>query len=145
MFFALPPGITPDSAAAIGFLIDRAEPVWIIVDGYNASFHVDGVGFATPAARTRVTNGLAGLRARASGPMRITVVWDSTEEETEGPTATGIERKFVADADEEVRRLSHEANGDVVVISTDREVHSGVAPGTLVLWSEALAEWLRAR
>lgn len=143
--FALPRGITPDSAAAIGFLADRAEPVWIIVDGYNASFHVDGVGFATPAARTRVTNGLAGLRARASAPMRITVVWDSTEEETEGPTAAGIERKFVADADEEVRRLSHEANGDVVVISTDREVHAGVAPGTLVLWSEALAEWLRAR
>ena len=77
--------------------------------------------------------------------MRITVVWDSTEDATEAPTATGIERKFVADADEEVRRLSHEATGDVVVISTDREVHAGVAPGTLVLWSEALAEWLRAR
>ncbi|MDH5503091.1 MAG: hypothetical protein OEY98_03585 [Acidimicrobiia bacterium] len=143
--FELPRGLTPDSAAAIGFLVDRSEPVWVIVDGYNASFHVDGVGFATPAARTRVTNGLAGLRARASGPMRITVVWDSTEDETEAPTATGIERKFVADADEEVRRLSHEATGDVVVISTDREVHAGVAPGTLVLWSEALADWLRAR
>lgn len=143
--FALPRGITPDSAAAIGFLANRSEPTWIIVDGYNASFHVDGVGFATPAARTRVINGLAGLRARASGQMRITVVWDSTEEETEGPTATGVERKFVADADEEVRRLSHEANGDVVVISTDREVHAGVAPGTLVLWSEAVADWLRSR
>jgi hypothetical protein len=141
----LPRGITPDSAAAIGYLLGRSRPTWVIVDGYNVSFHVDGAGFSTPTARTRVANGLASLGARASSPMRITVVWDSTEEATEGPAAAGVERKFVADADEEVRRLSKQGRGDVVVISTDREVHSGVAPGTLVLWSEAFAEWLRTR
>lgn len=141
----LPQGITPDSAAAIGYLLGRSRPTWVIVDGYNVSFHVDGAGFSTPAARARVANGLAGMGLRAAAPMRITVVWDSTEETTEGPAASGVERKFVADADEEVRRLSKQGRGDVVVISTDREIHSGVAPGTLVLWSEAFAEWLRTR
>ncbi|MBK5268690.1 MAG: hypothetical protein JJE47_14810 [Acidimicrobiia bacterium] len=141
----LPQGITPDSAAAIGYLLGRSQPTWVIVDGYNVSFHVDGAGFSTPTARAKVAYGLAGMGLRASGPMRITVVWDSTEEATEGPAASGVERKFVADADEEVRRLSKQRQGDVVVISTDREIHSGVAPGTLVLWSEAFAEWLRTR
>lgn len=141
----LPRGITPDSAAAIDHLLGRSPPTWVIVDGYNVSFHVDGAGFSTPTARARVANGLAGMVARAAGPMRITVVWDSTEEATEGPAAAGVERRFVADADEEVRRLSKQGKGDVVVISTDREVHSGVAPGTLVLWSEAFAEWFRTR
>ncbi len=141
----LPQGITPDSAAAIGYLLGRSRPTWVIVDGYNVSFHIDGAGFSTPAARARVANGLGGMGLRASAPMRITVVWDSTEEGTEGPAAAGVERKFVADADEEVRRLSKQGRGDVVVISTDREIHSGVAPGTLVLWSEAFAEWLRTR
>ncbi len=142
---ALPLGVGPDSAAAVTYLSQRTEPTWVIVDGYNASFHVDAIGFATKVARSRVRAGLASLRNRAAGRMRVTVVWDSAEDPSDGPSDGGIEQRFVADADEEVRRLSREATGDAVVISTDREVHAGVAAGTLVLWSEALAAWLRDR
>lgn len=141
----LPLGVGPDSAAAFTYLLERTEPTWVIVDGYNASFHVDAVGFATKVARSKVSAGLASLRNRAAGRMRVTVVWDSAEDSSDGPVEGGIEHKFVPDADEEVRRLSREGTGDVVVISTDREVHAGVAAGTLVLWSEAFASWLRDR
>ncbi len=141
---SLPPGIAPDAPSAIDYLLTRVEPMWVIVDGYNVSYHLDAAGFSTPAARTKVANGLTRLRARATGKIRVTIVWDSSEQATEGPAVAGIERKFVPDADEEVRRLSHEANGLVVVISTDREVHAGVASGTLVLWSEAFADWMKS-
>lgn len=141
---SLPPGIAPDAPAAIDYLLTRVAPLWVIVDGYNVSYHLDAAGFSTPAARTKVANGLTSLRARAAGKIRVTIVWDSSEEATDGPAVAGIERKFVPDADEEVRRLSREATGPVVVISTDREVHAGVASGTLVLWSEAFADWVKS-
>ena len=56
-----------------------------------------------------------------------------------------MEIRFAADdriADEEIVELAAELD-DVVVISSDREVREQAeAGGAVVLWSEALAQWL---
>ena len=143
--FAVPSGIAPDSAKAVQALAAFTGSSWLIVDGYNVAFHVDAVQSPTPESRDRVMVGMADLRARAAGELRITVVWDSAEEETVGRSSGGVERVFVADADEEVRQLSAIGRTNVVVVSSDREVQHGVAPGTVVLWSEALVRWMQTR
>lgn len=145
----LPPGIAPDSVAAIQWLIDRGDRYSLVVDGYNVTYLVNVNGFASTRARLRLNHDLARLRRQASAAPRIIVVYDSTlagERDVESSTG-GVEVRFAPDdrlADEEIVALAQELPGPVVVVSTDREVREQAeAAGAVALWSQALVAWMR--
>jgi predicted RNA-binding protein with PIN domain len=141
-------GIRPDSSDAIRWLIGLDEPVVVVVDGYNAQFHVDRGGFTSGAARRHLVDALKRLRARAQSKHRIVVVYDSTlpGERIPRTSAGGVEVRFAEEdriADEEIVEMSA-ALGRSVVISSDRAVREGAEEnGAVVLWSEALQLWLQ--
>ena len=140
--FELPAGLAPDSPAAVDWLASRESATTLIVDGYNVTWLLDPGTFATPASRTELLRRLARLKRAAVGPMRILVVFDSQHGTVEPSHGDPVEVTFARSADDEVRRIAAETAGDVVVISTDREVREGSeGRGVLVLWSEALVGW----
>lgn len=140
-------GIRPDSSDAIRWLLGLDEPVVVLVDGYNAQFHVDGSDFTSGGARRRLVESLKRLRAAAGVKHRIAVVYDSTlPGERDGRTSLGgIEVRFAENdriADEEIVEMTAGLDR-VVVVSSDRAVRDGAeANGAVVLWSEALSGWL---
>lgn len=141
-------GIRPDSSDAIRWLIGLDDPVVVVVDGYNAQFHVDRGGFTSGAARRQLVAALKRLRARAKSQHRIVVVYDSTlpGERIPRTSVGGVEVRFAEEdriADEEIVEMSA-ALGRSVVISSDRAVREGAEEnGAVVLWSEALQLWLQ--
>lgn len=140
--FELPAGLRPDLPEALDWLMALDRPWSLVVDGYNAIHHLDGS--PDPMWRTTLEQGLARLRRLAEPPVRVLVFYDSEEESIGGPGP--IEARFVIDADEAVRRAAQEIADRVVVVSSDREVREGSeGDRVIVLWSEALAAWLRRR
>jgi len=136
----LPAGVRPDSGAAIEWLLGQQEPFVMIIDGYNVSYQ-----WSDPLTREDINYRLARMRRLAVAPVRLLVVYDSTlsggGESGLGPG--GIEVRFTDEgtiADDEIIRLSEAIGGNVVVVSSDREVREG-CPRALCLWSQALKEW----
>jgi predicted RNA-binding protein with PIN domain len=147
--FRLPPGARPDERNAVEWLLRQPQPFTMVVDGYNVAFQL--VGESTRAARDRVNEELSRLRLRTMTPTQVTVVYDSSvnsEVET-APGPGGIRVRFTREghiADEEIAEIVSTLDGPVVVVSSDREVREGAAElGAVVLWSEALVEWIKAR
>lgn len=146
----LDPGIRPDSADAMRWLIGLERPAVVLVDGYNAQFHVDRADFSSGAARRHLIEALKRLRTISAAKHRFVVVYDSTlpGERVARTSLGGVEVRFAPEdriADEEIVDLASHLQR-VVVISSDRAVREGAeADGALVLWSEALAEWLERR
>ena len=147
--FRLPPGARPDDARAVEWLLRQPQPFTMVVDGYNVAFQL--VGDSTSAARDRLNEELSRLRLRTMTPAQVTVVYDSAvsaEVET-SPGPGGIRVRFTREghiADEEIAELVSALDGPVVVVSSDREVREGTAElGAVVLWSEALVQWIKAR
>ncbi len=147
--FRLPPGARPDERNAVEWLLRQPQPFTMVVDGYNVAFQL--VGESTRAARDRVNEELSRLRLRTMTPTQVTVVYDSSlnsEVET-APGPGGIRVRFTREghiADEEIGEIVSALEGPVVVVSSDREVREGTAElGAVVLWSEALIEWIKAR
>jgi predicted RNA-binding protein with PIN domain len=147
--FRLPPGARPDERNAVEWLLRQPQPFTMVVDGYNVAFQL--VGESTRAARDRVNEELSRLRLRTMTPTQVTVVYDSSinsEVET-APGPGGIKVRFTREghiADEEIAEIVSTLDGPVVVVSSDREVREGTAElGAVVLWSEALVEWIKAR
>ncbi len=146
----LPAGVRPDDAAAIDWLVAQAEPLLLLVDGYNVTFSLSERGFATPEARSRL-NAELGRLARLATALRVVVVYDSDQDHDAavavGPG--GVEVVFApADllADEELVSRAEAAQLPAVVVSTDREVREGAEDaGALALWGEALVSWMRRR
>jgi predicted RNA-binding protein with PIN domain len=143
----LPAGVRPDSSDAIRWLIGLPESVVVVVDGYNAQFHVDRADFTSGAARRRLVDALKRLRSATAAKHRVVVVYDSTMPgDREARTSLGgVEIRFAEEdriADEEIVEMA--ANLDrAVVISSDRAVREGAeGNGAVVLWSEALGTWL---
>ncbi len=140
-------GVRPDSSDAIRWILALEQPVVVIVDGYNAQFHLNPADFTSGESRRKLIDALKRLRTAASVPHRIVVVYDSTlPGARDARTALGgVEVRFAADdriADEEIIDAAAEL-ADVVVISSDRAVRDGAeARGAVVLWSEALVGWL---
>ena len=140
-------GVRPDSSDAIRWLLSLEQPVVVIVDGYNAQFHLDPADFTSGESRRKLIDALKRLRAAASFPHRMVVVYDSTlpGARDAGTAVGGVEVRFAEDdriADEEIIDAAAELP-DVVVISSDRAVRDGAeARGAVVLWSEALVGWL---
>ena len=141
---AVPDGIRPDQVDAIRWMLHQERPVTLVVDGYNVSYELDPSRARTPELREQVWDGLARLRRLAKGPLPVVLVWDSKEGESKIPGP--VETRFVDNADDEVVRLAAELPGDVIVISTDREVRERAEHnGAVALWSEALVSWMRSR
>ncbi len=144
---ALAPGVRPDSADAIRWLIGIDEPVVVLVDGYNAQFHIDRSDFTSGAARSNLVAALLRMRKAGAVKHRIVVVFDSTlpGDRVARSAVGGVEVRFTEQdviADEEIVAMVEHLDR-VVVISSDREVREGSEDGgAVVLWSEALAEWL---
>lgn len=141
------PGVRPDSSDAIRWLLALDQAVVVLVDGYNAQFHIDGSDFTSGGARRRLVEALKRVRTASTVKHRIVVIYDSTLPGSRaGRTSLGgVEVRFAEKdriADEEIvdmtKTLDH-----VVVISSDRAVRDGAeANGAVVLWSEALEQWL---
>ena len=140
--FGLPAGVAPDNRAAIDWLLGRENSTTLVVDGYNVTWQQDGPNFSSKEARQDLITRLGQLRKRAKGQLRIVAVFDSEFGTVQPVLGAPVDVVFVEWADEEVRRLAKTTAGDVVVISTDREVQDGSqASGALVLWSEAFTHW----
>lgn len=140
--FALPPGIAPDTPAAVDWLLNREAATTLVVDGYNVTFLVDGQSFSSSEARQDLITRLGRLKHSARGPLRIVAVFDSQHGPIVPVLGSTVEVSFVEFADDEVRRLAGATDGSVVVVSTDREVQDGSREaGAIVLWSEALTRW----
>ncbi len=144
----LEPGVRPDSSDAIRWLLTLDRPVVVLVDGYNAQFHTSPDDFTSGAARRALVDALRRLRASADAPHRIVVVYDSTlpGDRSDRTAEGGVEVRFAEQdsiADEEIIALASD-HSEVVVVSSDREVREGSeAGGAVVLWSEALRDFLQ--
>ena len=144
---ALESGVRPDSSDAIRWLVGLERPVVVLVDGYNAQFHIDGSDFTSGTSRRNLVEALQRLRATATVKPRVVVVYDSTLPGSRDARTSlgGVEVRFAPDdriADEEIIEMTADLP-DVVVISSDREVREGAEHnGAVVLWSEALAAWV---
>ncbi len=140
-------GVRPDSSDAIRWLVSLDEAVVVVVDGYNAQFHIDETDFTSGAARRRLVAALKRLRTASPRKHRIVVVYDSTlpGERIARTSLGGVEVRFADKdriADEEIIEMTA-ALDRVVVISSDRAVRDGAeANGATALWSEALSGWL---
>lgn len=145
--FRLPHGVGPDSAAAVRWLASRTEPFIVVVDGYNLLFHLDPGEFTTGTARRALADLMARFARASEAVLRVVVVFDSalTGERQSRPVDERVEMRFAPSdrsADEEIVALAGEIAGDVVVVSSDREVIDGAdAAGALPLWSEAFVAW----
>ncbi|MCP4305300.1 MAG: hypothetical protein GY788_10575 [bacterium] len=140
-------GVRPDSSDAIRWLVGLPEGVVVLVDGYNAQFHIDDKDFTSGGARRRLVDALKRLRTASVRKHRIVVIYDSTlpGERIARTSLGGVEVRFADKdriADEEIVEMTSELSR-VVVISSDRAVRDGAeANGAVVLWSESLAAWL---
>jgi predicted RNA-binding protein with PIN domain len=140
-------GIRPDSSDAIRWLIGLDRPAVVLVDGYNAQFHIDRADFTSGAARRRLVDALKRLRSSADTNHRVVVVYDSMlpGDRSARTSAGGVEIRFAEKdriADEELVEMAGRLD-NAVVISSDRAVRDGAeANGAVVLWSESLASWL---
>jgi len=141
------PGVRPDSSDAIRWLLGLDEAAVVLVDGYNAQFHIDRSDFTSGAARRHLIDALKRLRTASNIKHRIVVVYDSTlpGERVARSSLAGVEVRFAEKdliADEEIVGMV-ESLDRAVVISSDREVREGSEDGgAVVLWSEALEAWL---
>ena len=139
-------GVRPDSSDAIRWLVGLEEPVVVLVDGYNAQFHIDREDFTSGSARRQLVGALKRLRAAAAKKHRFVVVYDSTlpGDRDARTSLGGVEVRFAVEeriADEEIVEMAADIDR-VVVISSDRAVRDGAeARGAVVLWSEALGAW----
>ena len=144
----LPQGLRPDRPDAIDWLGREAEPVLLIVDGYNVTFMLDGAGFNEGPARRRLVTLLGRFGVRK--PHRILVVFDSSlskaEPHDEPSRINGIEVCFTTgeQADDRIVELAATARVmPVVVVTNDRELRERVeAVGALALWTDALVPHL---
>lgn len=145
---ALPAGIAPDSVEAIRWLLAGAQPVPVIVDGYNVTFLLEPDTFGASEARKRLIAELERLVRRARSAHRVMVVFDSALEggSQPGQTAGGVEVRFAtnaATADDEIVDLARTMDGRAIVVTNDRELRERVgAVGALTLWGSALASWI---
>lgn len=143
---ALPPGIAPDRADAVEWLLSSGIPQVWIVDGHNLAHRFDPSRFSQPELRGEIAEALARMRRRSFGPFRAVIVFDTGAPVGDRvQAASGVELMFVGDADAEVVDLAGIHGHGAVVVSSDREVRQGASKGgAVVIWSEAVVEFLRS-
>lgn len=133
----LPAGVRPDRMEIIHWLLQR--PLTWLIDGYNLAFQVaaepDGVTRARLEAAARMIGSLG-----ATGTM-VVIVFDSAVEPG-ASSSRGVSLVYTRSADD---WIAEHARPGTVVVSSDREVRERAEEsGSITVWSEALAEWIRA-
>lgn len=137
----LPAGVAPDSAMAIDWLLEGRSPVTVLIDGYNIAHELSPE--PTASVRARVDHAAARLRRLAESPLTAVVMWDSRLSEDRRDVAGAVVR-FVPNADDALVAEAAAVAGDVVVITSDREVRErSEAVGAVGLWSQALLAWMQ--
>ncbi len=145
----LPSGVSPDDRSAIEWLLTIERDFVLLVDGYNVGYHLDNSRFSSPDIRRRLENDIARFKNLARGRPRVVLVYDSdqTGVTTRDPGPSGIEIRFTHtghSADDEILAEAADLGTAAVVVSTDRRVREGAEEfGSLGLWSESMAEWIR--
>ncbi len=143
---ALPPGVAPDRADAVEWLLASGMPqVWLI-DGHNLAHRYDPARFTDPGLRVELADAVVSLRRVSLGPLRAVLVFDTGAPVGDEITpSSGLEVRFAGDADAEIGRLADVHGRDAVVVSSDREVRQAAeSAGALVIWSDALIEYLQS-
>lgn len=142
----LPSGIAPDRADAVEWLLASGRPqVWLI-DGHNLAHRLAPSRFTDPQLRIEIAEHARRLRRVALGPLRTVIVFDTrSASEDIVPAGPGVDVVFAPDADAEVVRLAEVHGSEAVVVSSDREVREAAsAGGAVVVWSDALVEYVRS-
>ena len=144
--FALPAGVAPDSTDAVEWLLGSGHPQTWLVDGHNLAHRLDPSRFLDPDMRAELATHAGRLRRLALGPFRAVIVFDTRASVGDAVTVgPGVDLRFAQDADAELIDLARELGSGTVVISSDREVReASEGNGVIVLWSEALVEFIRA-
>lgn len=132
----LPPGVRPDRAESIDWLLGEQRPISVLVDGYNVAFEL--VPTPDAAARLRVVQIGARLRRLADGPLTVVVVWDS-DVDVDAHRSDGVDVRYVPSADASIVDM---AGPGSVVVTNDRAVREeSQRRGAVALWSHALVSW----
>jgi hypothetical protein len=140
---ALPPGVRPDSPAAIEWIKTIRRKVLLIVDGHNVAHDLAPDPGRT--ARDRVVSETARLKMLTDGPLAAIVFFD-TDKDPEVYPNFGVSVRYVPDADAAIEQAVADAQVDCVVISTDREVRNrSRRHGALTLWGTAFSDWITRR
>jgi hypothetical protein len=126
---------------AIDWLLEGRSPVTVLIDGYNIAHELSPE--PTASVRARVDHAAARLRRLAESPLTAVVMWDSRLSEDRRDVAGAVVR-FVPNADDALVAEAAAVAGDVVVITSDREVRErSEAVGAVGLWSQALLAWMQ--
>jgi hypothetical protein len=137
----LPPGLAPDRAEAIYWLLDQPVAMMVAIDGWNAA-HL----LRSPPdleARGRIVEAGRRLAAASVGKRRVIVIFDSRAG-NEHHRYPEVEVRFVASADEGILELARTTEAPLVVVTSDRRVREGAeAMGAVGLWSQAVVDWLQ--
>lgn len=139
----IPPGIAPDSGAAVVSLITQV-PRRFIIDGYNVAGAIRESDFSTRQARDDVIH-RAGRLARNT-PADVIVVFDSANEDGRRSFSSvhGVSVRFSGgqSADDAMVELVLAEPSRTVVVSNDREVRARCSvDGCIPIWSTAFIEW----
>jgi hypothetical protein len=136
-----PPGVSPDRAEAIVWLLGIPGMVHVAIDGWNAAHLIKSP--PVPATRNRIIEAARRLILASSGKRQVTAVFDSSQL-GESFSADDVVVTFVGSADEELIKMAKLDAIGMVVITSDRRVREAVEKaGAVGLWSEALIEWLK--
>jgi hypothetical protein len=139
---AFPAGVRPDRREAVSWLLESTRPLMLVIDGYNVAHDLAPV--PDRSTRERVNRAAGRIRRLADGPVRVVVIWDSDREP--GSSVDGaVWVRFVPHADDAITEQVEAETGDVVVVTSDRELRERVErAGGLALWSSALIDWMRS-
>jgi hypothetical protein len=136
----LPPGLAPDRAEAIYWLLDQPGALMVAIDGWNAAHLL--VSPPDQEARSRIVEAGRRLAVASVGKRRVIVMFDSREG-SEYHRYPEVEVRFVDSADEGILDLARTTTAALVVVTSDRRVREGAeAAGAVGLWSQALVDWL---
>ncbi|HVR34142.1 MAG TPA: hypothetical protein VMS74_15705 [Acidimicrobiia bacterium] len=139
----LPPGVRPDTAAAVEWIRSIQRKVLLVVDGHNVAHDLEADPGRT--ARDRVVSEVARLRRLSDGPLSAVVFFD-TSESAEKYSNFGVSVRYVPNADDAIEGLVAASDTQTIVVSTDRDVRARSARhGAVTLWGTALSAWIRGR
>lgn len=147
--WSLPQGLAAGDPRWIEWLGTIEQPFRLVVDGHNVVFNLTSDRERAADAMRRVEGELRRLRTLAAAPIRITVVYDSSQRgERPSPRALGgLDVRFApagVTADDEIVALAGDATDPVVVVTSDRELGLRVAAtARLVVAGEALVAHVR--
>jgi|GEM_PF-2040992 len=139
----LPNGISPESAEAVGAILEE-QPDRFIIDGYNVAGAILFEEFSSRAGR-KAAVARADMLKRSTDAT-VTVVFDAANVKgrTRVTTDFGVRVIFEPEvsADDAIVFLVQETVDRSVVITNDRELQSRVArPDCVVLYTTALVAW----